>query len=630
MRSGQDRATVALWESNVGVFGTDIYKGIISTNDNFDENVTLAGSTGTPSITSYLWLTVASANRHSGVAGTGHGRMRATGTTHILTMNAAFTRVDWLELKVDQAGSSDEGIRIDQDECLVEYCIIWTDSSGADQDGIYINEANNETRYISNCIIYGFERGQIHHQSSSNNTTHTTHVDHCTLIHTETAAEPERGAMGNTQSKGSATTTFNMFNTIGYMEAGTDEPFWDGDGDRATPTGTMVWNGSHNLRGDQGTGDQIDGTDNTTSWQSATDGDSESSQSSGSFVVFNDITPGTEDFTLLDDAAGNLAAGNGTNRQGSEPDARQDFSVDITGSARPTTGVDIGAHQVSSGSGPQTITGTLLARSPTFPTGAVNPGNVDLDGLLLARSPTFPTGAVNATNTLTGILLARSPTFPTGVVTPGNVDLDGVLLARSPTFPIGVVSLAGGPQTITGVLLARAPTFPTGAVNATNTLLGVLLARSPTFPTGAVTPGNVNLGGVLFTKSGTFPTGTVTPGNVNLGGVLLVRSPTFPTGAVNATNTLLGLLLARSPTFPTGTVTPGPVTISGLLLARSPTFPIGAVTLIVVGQVHPDAPLFAVLVSSPALAELTERGFSVAELEETGSIADLDETKSSA
>ncbi len=52
--------------------------------------------------------------------------------------------------------------------------------------------------------------------------------------------------------------------------------------------------------------------------------------------------------------------------------------------------------------------------------------------------------------------------------------------------------------------------------------------------------------------------------------------------------------------------------------------------LVVVGQVHPDAPLFAVLVSSPALAELTERGFSVADLDETGSVADLDETKTSA
>ena len=139
-------------------------------------------------------------------------------------------------------------------------------------------------------------------------------------------------------------------------------------------------------------------------------------------------------------------------------------------------------------------------------------------------------------------------------------------------------------RVVTGVLLSRSPTFPIGAVNATNTLTGVLLARSPT----------------------------------------------FPTGTVSSEITLAGVLLTRSPTFPTGTVTPGPVTVTGLLLARSPTFPTGAVTLIVVGQIHPDAPLFAVLVSSPALAELTERGFSVAELDETGSIAELDETKTSA
>jgi len=36
------------------------------------------------------------------------------------------------------------------------------------------------------------------------------------------------------------------------------------------------------------------------------------------------------------------------------------------------------------------------------------------------------------------------------------------------------------------------------------------------------------------------------------------------------------------------------------------------------------------LVSAPALAELTERGFSIADLEETGTVADLDEIKTSA
>ncbi len=276
--------------------------------------------------------------------------------------------------------------------------------------------------------------------------------------------------------------------------------------------------------------------------------------------------------------------------------------------------------ELAGGAGPQTITGSLLARSPTFPTGAVNPGNVTTVGTLLARSPTFPTGAVNAPNTLDGVLLTRAPTFPTGTVTPGNVTLTGVLLARSPTFPTGSLNAT---NTLTGVLLSRSPTFPTGTVTSAITVTGSLLARSPTFPTGTVTPGNVTitgsllarsptfptgtvslasgpqtitgillarsptfpigalpfdviLGGVLLTRSGTFPTGAVNATNT-LTGVLLSRSPTFPTGSVNATNTLTGTLLSRSPTFPTGTITAGAVTLTGTLLSRSPTFPIGSV-----------------------------------------------------
>ena len=57
----------------------------------------------------------------------------------------------------------------------------------------------------------------------------------------------------------------------------------------------------------------------------------------------------------------------------------------------------------------QTVTGSLLARSPTFPTGAANPGNVTLTGVLLARSPTFPTGSVDATNTITGYSPVSAP-----------------------------------------------------------------------------------------------------------------------------------------------------------------------------------------------------------------------------
>ena len=304
------------------------------------------------------------------------------------------------------------------------------------------------------------------------------------------------------------------------------------------------------------------------------------------------------------------------------------------------------------GAGPQTITGSLLSRSPTFPTGAANPGNVNLGGVLFSKSGSFPAGSVNATNTLGGVLLSRSPTFPVGTVTPGPVTIDGVLLSRSPTFPTGAVNAT---NTITGILLSRSPTFPTGTVSSEIVVAGLLLSRPPTFPTGAANPGNVNIGGallsrspsfpigvvslaggpqtitgillsrsptfpigsvssaitvsgVLLTRSPSFPTGSVLPGNVALSGVLLARSPTFPVGAVTSATVVSGILLTRSPTFPTGAVTPGGVTVSGILLARGPTFPQGAVLIVLGFQRVESGASLAASVGSASTASIVEGG----------------------
>ena len=235
------------------------------------------------------------------------------------------------------------------------------------------------------------------------------------------------------------------------------------------------------------------------------------------------------------------------------------------------------AVRPASAAGPQTITGVLLARSPTFPTGAVNPGNVTTVGTLLTRSGTFPTGSVQASNTVIGLLLSRSPTFPTGTITPGNVTTVGTLLSRSPSFPTGAVT--PGNVNLTGILLSRSPTFPTGTITPGNvTVGGSLLSRSPTFPTGVVSA-EITVGGSLLTRSPTFPTGSVSldGGPQTITGSLLSRSPTFLTGSVNATNTVVGVLLSRSPTFPTGTVSSA-IVVTGVLLARSPTFPTGVLT----------------------------------------------------
>ncbi len=352
--SGKDRATVTLWEANVGSFGTDIYKGIIQESAEFNENVTLNGGAGTPSITSYLWLTTDPANLHAGVAGTGHGRMRgSTGGSHVLNVDAAFTRIDWLEIQQDSTGSSDEGIRVlvGADDVLVDYCIVWDDQTASSRDGVYVGDWAIANLRVSNTIIYGFTRAGIHlQQFGSTGRTITADIDHCSIYDCGSDASNEVGALFVQSSGASDSITVSLRNTWGDLFGTTEEAFADGGdtGARGVPDGTVVWNGSHNLATVYATHDQIDGTDNLTNWQHATTLPyvEDTTQPSGNYVVVTSKTAGSEDLTLLDAAAGNLAAGNGTDRQGSEPDARQDFSVAIDG-ARLTTNVDIGASQFS-------------------------------------------------------------------------------------------------------------------------------------------------------------------------------------------------------------------------------------------------------------------------------------------
>jgi hypothetical protein len=363
-QSGTDYTSMTAWEADAPDWDTNhtVWKGVVSDNAEYNENIQLVSS-GTASLAAHFWLTVAPANRHSGKAGTTHARLRGnTNGSHVLTITDGYARVEYLEIQQDSTGGSDEGIRVTTgvEDPIINACIIWSDTDTDDQDGIYAHGSYPVSGVnISNCIIYGFRRAQINlQQFSTTPTTSRVNVDHCTLIYQSASAPttPNQGGIFIWSNGLTDQIVMNVYNTIGYMELSAFEAFADGDGgagtgNRDVPDGA-TWNGSHNLSGDQGTHVEIDGTDNLTNWQEATDGDSEVSQPSGSYIVFKDITVGTEDFTLLDGAAGNLAIGNGVNRQGFEPDPRQDFSIDILGKKRSKIKVDIGAHALSQDAAP--------------------------------------------------------------------------------------------------------------------------------------------------------------------------------------------------------------------------------------------------------------------------------------
>ena len=343
--TGGDYTSIGAWESAAPTLGTDIWKGVISDNREYAESVTL-GAGGTASLTSYLWLTTDPANRHAGVAGTAHGRICNYATdAHCLIVDTDYTRIDWLDIEQNAAGgSSAEGIRLNSgvDQILISHCIIWTDNSRNDQDGIYTASPGGDI-FIDNCFVYGWHRSAIHQQASQ---TIAFYVDHCGLMsdgNDGSSGSDQGGALRIAEDFGSE---IHVYNTWGVNQdlgtSGNGRSFWDDLGTNVT------WYGSNNAN--IGTV-RILGTDNTTSWNDLTSGWAVTSKTTGSWLVVNNVTPGSENWLLLDDEAGNTPAGSGTDRQGSEPDPRQDFSIDITGSARPTTNVDIGPHQITAVSG---------------------------------------------------------------------------------------------------------------------------------------------------------------------------------------------------------------------------------------------------------------------------------------
>ena len=342
---GGDYTTVASWEAGISL-GGNIHKGEIQDDSFYQESlvINVGGSAS-----SYAWLTVHPDNRHYGVTGAG------ASVRYIHVDNASYTHLSWLEIHCD--ASSNDGIKLeDSDHVLIDYCIIRSSrgaEAGSHSDGIVTDNGSNQTTYVSNCIIYGWARAGILSDSSAPGSNKTKHfyLDHNTIISNDyvASADPEGGPIYVWMDGTGSVCNVYMYNNIFNIDEGTHQGVADGDyQSRGVYTyGQVNWYGSNNSPGVQtDTDGDMDpkSVDAVTLWK-VHNSMVTTTQSSGTYLVVKNMTHGSEDFLLLDDEAGNSAAGNGVNRQGSEPDPRQDFSIDIKGCIRPTTGVDIGAHQ---------------------------------------------------------------------------------------------------------------------------------------------------------------------------------------------------------------------------------------------------------------------------------------------
>lgn len=341
----------------------------------YTESIDVDTITGTPNINRYVWLTAASNVRHGGDQGVGARIDSTAGNVFTLANGAAdFFRCDWLEIKINNSNNSAEAFRLDPgvENVLISHCIIWTNysTSANDQDGIYMTtHSSTNSLSVDNCVFSGWQRAGINVQQfgASTGNTYTLNVDHCSFYKNGDfgAAEAESAAISVTSDDADDVIVVNMYNTAagGTTNGGSAErDFVDGPEvtlrvDRTAPTGSVTWNGSHNLTAYPAANPltDIDGTNNITDWQEAISGISGTSQTSGSYWVIatvDDTNPiDSYDLRPLNDTdAGNLVLGNGIGvgvSGYSEPDARQDFSIDIAGNYRPTTSVDIGAYQLS-------------------------------------------------------------------------------------------------------------------------------------------------------------------------------------------------------------------------------------------------------------------------------------------
>lgn len=388
---GGDYTSLAAWKAATNLNGgTDTWKGITSDNSDYDEALVI--NEGGTSTSSRIWLTTDSANRHSGVWTTGKARMAYTGAaTAVIELQSDYVAIEGMQIYRPTSGSigdSDEGIRVGSSAstgCCISRCIIWTDDDAGfiDTDGIYIGNWEISSLYIDTCNIYGWARSASHFQQFAGDFNQSVTIDHCG---SQGGGDKADEATLNIDQRGSATTTITSYNSwfagqTGTSPAGSDVRI---NANGVTSTGTIA--GSHNAYSSTISTGSGTRNFNDTNRQNPSDGLVDTAPSTaGVYITESDYTSTGYDATPVDHA-NNVLIENGTDRQGSEPDPIQDFSIDIAGNSRPTTGVDIGPFQISGGS--QTINAGIATETDSALDAGFVAGGITVEVGLASSSET--------------------------------------------------------------------------------------------------------------------------------------------------------------------------------------------------------------------------------------------------
>jgi hypothetical protein len=479
-------AAEAAEQGDLSSIGQTTFKCEGTTNDT--TKVVLSGWTNA-SATNYIQVEASATGIHDGTADSGY--VLAISSGHTIEVDVPYTRIGragfGIDIKSTSTGSSDEGIRFDLSAADLQTCyvvgnIIRSTTSTSSKDGVYCNPSGGTSSITLNAfanIIYGWNRGGIHAQNYSGTNTMLVNAIQNTCHGNGNGGGGTGDILGRDTAGG--TTTIDSFNNI----CASAESFRD---QSATNT---IWTGSNNVT--------LDGEFNRgsmTGGSQATSGIAVASKTTGAWIVFTNITGGSEDYQLLDEAAGNLPVDYGADKTATVPN-------DALGNAYSTT-PDNGAFEFQSAggatisvpAGSMAVTGqvpTILAtddKSVAIPAGAL---------LLTGFAPTaqagsdadvaVPVGAMLLTGQAPVIINNVDTSIPLGTLTltgfnptiqaGGNVTTD---------IPVGSLDITGQEPTVSATDNKTAE-IPTGTLSLTPFAPTVIVTDNKTveIPAGTMT-----------------------------------------------------------------------------------------------------------------------------------------------
>lgn len=338
--SGADYTGLSAALADAGV-DAGFYKIRITDTADYNFHGAVIANTGTPDIDRRIIIEADEASRHAGIAGTGHASWTTTSSSASGMDIDSFTQIQYLQLNAENTAL--RMFEFDSTDVLFSRIIGY--STGSTTSWLIgLNQlvfTGNTNLYIDNSVFVNLDLSIELNLDASGNP--SIYLDHCTF-----ALPYERPANWHFRhdfnSKNNLVTVYTVYNC--WLDPVSDPAIrvltTPGTGSSLTVVG------SNNVGGLNGF---TDATDNTTAYTYAANGVTETTTTTNAIIV-TDISPvSTFDGTpkKATGAGVNELLKAGTNRQGSEPDPRQDFSTDIRGFARTATSarVDIGAFQIT-------------------------------------------------------------------------------------------------------------------------------------------------------------------------------------------------------------------------------------------------------------------------------------------